>query len=308
MAKQAKSPKKGKSIKKARRAARFESFILVLVLALALYSAYTFKLKPEHEYAAAQECLTAGDYAGAEQRFAALGEYKDSADEEQYAACMREFESGSIAEAVLAYTWLDAAHKQSVLEHIGQPETLAENALNEGRYADARAYYSICAQTERIKQVLADLDARDAALALIAENKYSEARSLLAETDESVADIAVLKTQCLEWEYAYYELLFDTDADAAVCGMTEIDEYPPAAQFIKNLEQGYAQAIAYMEAGDYDSAAVLFAQFGNFRDSEELLDECLNPIVEEPEEDIDEEIMAEATEIPDEIETEEENG
>lgn len=185
----------------------------------------------EADYQAAVKLYNSGKYQDALAAFAALGNYKDSAEWEGKYQAMKYAE----AEALLAAgdyagannAFVEAGSYSNAAQRVGEPYYIqAEKLLEQGKYAAAINAFALAGE-------------------------YSDAQQRIPEV-----------------YYLWAEnLLANKDYDGAIAAFTESGDHRDAKERI--LEIHYYKAESLLEQQDYDGAIAAFTAAGDYNDAKQ---------------------------------------
>ena len=218
------------------------------------------------DYKAAVALWDRGNYAGALKAFAALGDYRDSAEwDGRYRAMMYESAEGKLAEGDYAGAnadFIEAGSYSDARDRVGEPfykqaEALlaagdADGAINAfklaGSYSDAKARIGEI-HYARAEALLEEGDYEGANEAFVNAGSYSDARDRVGEPYYKQAEA----------------LLAAGDYDGASAAFANAGDYSDAKDRVQ--EPYYVRAEALMAEGQYGEASEAFASLGDYRDA-----------------------------------------
>lgn len=228
----------------------------------------------------AAELLAAGEYDKAEKEYAALyersGEAYQPAQEMVYECSYQKAgaleEEGKHDRALAIYakipTYKDSKEKQQAIHLIKGEDALADMDL-----AAAREELGLCGSLEEAKDLLARLDAYEAACAMSETGDYAEACSGFTELGEFL-DAAEQAEACRAAEYdAAMEKLENHETAEAYALFRDLGSYKDSAGKAQAIEDDYVRAGRLAEAGEYDEAVSVYTSLYDYADSQEKINE-----------------------------------
>ncbi|MBR3494201.1 MAG: hypothetical protein IKH38_02125 [Clostridia bacterium] len=282
--------------------------LCALVLAGAGFLGARLWLVPYLDYMQAEQYLRDGDYTAAQEAFAAMGDYRDSAArllEARYAQAAEQLADGEYETARDSFlalgSYSDSAVQAQEADYRRAAHLLGEGRINEaqalfqqlGTYRDSAEQVRACAY-QKADELYAAGRWEEAQTAYLALGDYSDsaakaqlclytparqtlesgepdaALTWLNQLPEDYKDVAALRRQA---HYQVAELLLEEDPIAAGQEFLQAGSYQDAQ--VRAQDCLYQPAVAAMRSGEYETAAQLFAQIPGYLDADDNRLSCI---------------------------------